>query len=307
MRFTRGLLALAASAMSIGPLAWGQQTTGGSGRYAATASPAVRGGQADPSLSVSLRDTETGEIRRFTIPTADPDLTENAIRQNMYQVEAVVVSERRAVVKETLKFGEALSVLDLPGGQLVDRLTGYRFAFSPDRARAVYLYHYPPRAEYDEVVLVYDFTGSPAQNSMLPFSVKPAERGVILYPPENRANARFLSVSDPLVKVTSPFAWCGNDRVAFLVTRGGETSLLTMTLPPKLADARLSSRQPVDPRLFLRPEYRDALPQEYTKSFVVAKGLSFGENCASLSVVPFPFGPFEEKPVVIHVEDSSAR
>jgi hypothetical protein len=254
-----------------------------------------------------LRDTETGEIRRFTIPTADPNLTEDAIRQNMYQVAAIVVSDRRAAVKETLKYGAAVSVLDLATARIVDRISGYRFVFSPDKARAVYIYRCPPHGEYDEVVLAYDFTGNPAQNSMLPFNIEPAERGIILYPPENRANARFLSVSDPLVRVTSPFAWCGNDRLAFLVTRGRETSLLMMTLPAKLADAKLASRQPVDPKLFLRPEYRDALPQEYTDAYVVAKELSFGENCDSLSVVPFPFGPFEEKRVVIPIDDSSVR
>jgi hypothetical protein len=99
---------------------------------------------------------------------------------------------------------------------------------------AVYICRCPPHGEYDEVVVAYDLTGMPAQNSVLPFNVEPAERGVILYPLENRAAARFLSVSDPLVRVTSPFAWCGNDRVAFLVARGAETSLLTMTLPVKL-------------------------------------------------------------------------
>jgi hypothetical protein len=47
-----------------------------------------------------------------------------------------------------------------------------------------------------------------------------------------------------------------------------ETSLVVMSFPAKLGDAKVLVDQPLDRNQFLLPEYRNAPPQQYQNVFV---------------------------------------
>jgi uncharacterized membrane protein len=300
---------------------------------AATQDPT--GGALPLNITLEVRDALTPETRHLTIPTAVPYSSREALRMGLYKVDAFSLGHHRVVIKETLKSGAVLTIVDLTTARIVDRIAGYEFTFSTDMSRVAYVYRAPPNALVDHVVVAYDFLREPAENTMAsavggrnpsldvsgtgaspltPSDLAVADRGIILYPPLNQATGRFLSVSQPLRTIASPFAWCGNERLAFLSRKGieasGETSLIVLDVPAKLSEAKVTAQKQLDKILFLRPEYEAGLPPEYEQYkdiFPPAEAIWFEQDCSAVSIVPFGGGPWVTRPVRIRLNEADSR
>ncbi len=227
-------------------------------------------------------------------------------------VEATVLPDgSRVVITERVKYGKAATLVDLRKRQIIDRVQGYRLTVSPDSTKAVYIYHYPPHGSFDDVVVSYDFRLPPAQNASpgyrsdcpgspsCPAPDRQYQRGIVVYPAENKQRQEFLSQSRPRLAVISPFAWCGTSEVAFLESRSTTVALITMHVPNELSQASVLTRTEVDRRLFLAPQYGDSIPEEFRDALPVARRLSFSDQtCRSLEIMPHEMGPFGKRVTV---------
>jgi hypothetical protein len=253
---------------------------------------------------VTVLDKASGETRQVTVP----------LDWRGEQLEASVVADHTLIVLEQRRHGQAITIADVLTGRITDRIVGLKMSLTADKTRAAYL-HYPGHTIMDDVVLVYDFTRSPRENASAGFSGEPispfAPKGIILYPPGNRARLDYMSKSDPVKAVPSPLAWCNEDRLAFLtstlsirsckegesgckdIIHGKETHLVEMSVPANAWQARVIADRLIDPKPFRGPETSE-WPLSRPLPYVVAKGLRYSKDCQSITIMSYSMGPFKE-------------
>ena len=114
--------------------------------------------------------------------------TSTAKLTEMYILEA----EQRLIVHGQLgRRGDILSVVDLKDASVVDTIWGWDASFSPDKRRVAYRFRYPPYAmplHRTAVLLIYDFSATPRQNSFREEDMAdPETRGHVIYPEKPEA------------------------------------------------------------------------------------------------------------------------
>jgi len=211
-----------------------------------------------------------------------------------------------AVLVVDMKYGQSIFLLDLRSRRVLDRIWGGEFSFSPDGTRVVYRYRYPPHSEFGDVVLGYELTEAVRGRAPEPDSRTPAERGIILYPEENRRTGKYLAgpvKAETSVRVTSPFAWCKDGSlVGFLLRReaDGTTHLVVLDVSRAFVHAGVAGEMLVDDSLFVRRSLdgkRTILLPEH--GYVVAKTIRFTDDCDAVVVAPYPFTVFAEEEVTL--------
>jgi hypothetical protein len=269
-------------------------------RFAVSVS--VKTGSGDkPVISLNVTDAASATSQQFDVAAASGQ-----------EVEAAVLPDgSRVIITERVKYGKAATLVDLRKRQITDRLRGHELTVSPDNTKAVYVYHCPPHGSFDDVVVSYDFRLPPAQNASpgyrsdcpgspsCPAPDRQYQRGIVVYPPENKQRQEFLSQSRPRLAVISPFAWCGTSEVAFLESRSTTVALITMHVPNELRETSVLTRTEVDRSSFLAAQYGDSIPAEFRDALPVARRLSFSDQtCRSLEITPYEMGPFGKRVTV---------
>lgn len=136
--------------------------------------------------------------------------------------------EARLIVHGTLgSGGDILTVIDIEKGTILDVIWGWRAAISPDKSKVVYNFRYPPHSLplYEtSVLLMYDFTQNPEENSMDTSQNKPIYRGFILWPDENRTQKNYFIPAQRYEEqqhIISPIVWNEkSSQVCFILQRG---------------------------------------------------------------------------------------
>jgi len=273
------------------------------GRYIVSEKAVRWHSQFDPVAEVTIRDSVTGETRRLDV-RLDPKEVPQGAQGN--EIEVTVVADRAVVVMPREAYCKEVTVLGLPSGKIVDNFMGCGVSPSPNKTRAVYRYD-GGWSIMDEVVVAYDFTRSPLENLSMGYSgIRFAPKGIILFPPENKARGAYETKSDPLKLVASPFAWCRNDRFAFLSATAAmgddvrliDLRLIEMSLPADARQARVIAEHPVDASVFRGPATLE-WPLERPLPLLHAKDLRYSDDCRSLTIVSLAQGPFAEKAVAL--------
>jgi hypothetical protein len=158
----------------------------------------------------------------------------------------------------------------------------------------------------DEVVVAYDFTRTPTENASPGKAGRLVPKGVILYPAESRARGVYRTKSEPLVTVASPFAWCGNDRIAFLSAIGDETHLIEMSLPEDARHAKLIGDRRIDAGAFRSKVPTGDWPHDHPHPPFAARELSYQDGCRGVRVVPLASDDFEAEVVTLAANESVA-
>lgn len=275
------------------------------GRYVVEGAVARSGAESGMVADITVLDRASGETRQITVP----------LDWRGDQLEASVIADRTLIVIEKERYGQAVTIVDVLTGTVVDRIVGSRISLTADKTRAVYLQYYPPHNFMDDVVVVYDFTRSPRENFSPGFSSEAlarfAGKGIILFPPENRARLEYTSKSDPLKVVVSPIAWCNDDRVAFLASTlsvrresgctvtvpASDTHLIEMSVPADAWQAKVIADRLIDAEQFRGPETSE-WPLSRPLPYVNAKELRYSEDCQSVTIVPYG-SPFKEEAVTV--------
>jgi len=189
--------------------------------------PDASGGQI---ITVRVRDKKRGEERALSF-------SNRTVRVDGL---ALIGDSRLLVLGKLGSGGDVVTFLDLETGAVLDTIWAWQFTLCPELGIAVYRFRYPPAspAVYDShVVLAYDLTASPAENSRSSSSANllPQEqRGYILYPEKNRLSRRvFIPAEDPSERrlVKSPFACCApRKEIAFVEFYGGKMQLVRIDI-----------------------------------------------------------------------------
>jgi len=183
--------------------------------------------------AVSLTGVETGESGTNTVRLDVRDRATGSTRQLAFANRTVHVQGlafagdfHLLVLGKLGSGGDIVTIVDLESGSVLDTIWAWQFTLCRDLGIAVYRFRYPPSSPpaYDShVVLAYDMTGSPAENSRAsrdPHLLPQEARGYILYPTENRLSGRvFIPAKDPRKRrqVRSPFACCSaRKEIAFV-------------------------------------------------------------------------------------------
>ena len=206
-------------------------------------------------------------------------------------------------------YGQSIIVVDLVARRITERIWGYKFSFSPDGTKIVYTYRSSPRVPVGDVVLGYDLEeaktatpppwppGVPGMSSDTP-----ADRGIVLYPPENRTSGKRSPLrlgTEGAVQLASPIAWCSDQRkIAFLTHRHDRTYVVVLDVSRGFRRASVISEMPVDESRFVgRPSGRQGPPTLPPGVHVSAKSLRFTANCESVVAVAWPVSVFAAKEV----------
>ncbi len=208
--------------------------------------------------------------------------------------------------------GDILTIIDIKSDKPLDTIWGWDASFSKDLRMVAYKFRYPPHGlplYYSDVLLAYDFSKTPIENSMDKSSVdNPEQRGYILYPEENRKNKNYYTIAqneDEQHTMTSPIIW--NDRssmICFLDSVGNKTYLIAIDISRGLIDPTVNIQE-LNRKQFYKEQYLkhidEEFKEEYEKARVVAKELRFTDDDQSVEITSFKAGPFEEKKVKIKI------
>ncbi len=260
-----------------------------------------------PVADITVHDTRGGETRRVEVPL-DPRDIMGRPPGNLF--EAVTVADQALLVIPGA-YCKEVTVVGLPSGQFVDSFMGCSVSLSPDRTRVVYIY-YPGRIVTDDVVVGYDFTRGPGDNASLGYLGRRfVPKGIVLFPPENRTRGGYETVSTPRRLVTSPFAWCGNDRISFLAATSSDARLVDLRLIEMLLPANLKQSKVITDRPLGVEEFRGAPSEDYPPGRPLppppVKELRYGDGCRSVTVEFQPGGPFQEEPATLPASGNMAR
>ncbi len=302
--FTRGVLAALGVVWLAAPVS--AQTSQASVRYSVVGKEIRWHGQSalgptNPAAEVIVRDNSDNTLR-IEVPLHQRDL----VRDQPDELETTVVADRALVVIPSESYCKEVAVVGLPSGKIVDSFMGCRVSLSPDKTRAAFTYYAGRSMIQDHVVAVYDFTRTPLENASLGYQGRSyVPKGIILYPPENKARGAYETRSEPLKTVTSPFAWCGNDRIAFLAATGSETHLIEMSLPEDARQAKVIADQLVDvSELRSKVPARD-WPLERPLPALEAGALSYQEGCRWIHAVPLHSSLYDTKVITLPACDSN--
>lgn len=249
------------------------------------------------ALIVETVNRKSGRTQLEKSPTASSELSD-----------LLFPSDDRAVVHGKFRGekGDVLTVIDLVKGSVIDTIYGWHASFSPSKTVVAYWFRYPPHANpanFTTVILAYDFTKSPQENSARQEDFRnPENRGYILYPNQNRQKGiYFIPASDEQeqLHLTSSIAWSArSDRFAFVEAQHGESFFVVVDLSQGLGRP-IVKRQALDKQQF----YKKLLPwrSEFVSAVVNAKELRFSADGQSVVIKSWAAGPFAEKEVVLRV------
>jgi hypothetical protein len=218
------------------------------------------------------------------------------------------LSNDYVILEVERRYGQSILVVDVASRRITERIWGYRTSFSPDGTKIAYTYRFSPRVSLSDVVLGYDLEQAksavpPAWPPEPPSSSSntPADRGTVLYPPENRASGkRFPSPaeSEGAVQLASPMAWCGDQtKLAFLAQRHDRIYLVVLAVSGAFRHVGVLSEMPVDESLFVGgdPERRKPSPGVHVK----AQSLRFTPDCNAVIAAAWPLDIFAAKEVLL--------
>jgi hypothetical protein len=256
-----------------------------------------------PIAEITTRDNVSGEKRRFEVQLSAREIPEGAQGD---ELEAQIAADRMLIVAARGPLCKEVTILGLASGKITDSILGCRVSLSPDKSRAVYIY-YGGRIITDDVVVIYDFARNPDGNDSSGYVGRQfVPKGIILFPPENKAQRLFTTKSDPLKVVTSPFAWCKNDRIAFLAATAkigdnvqlGDLSLIEMSLSSDPRQAKVIADLQVDAMTFRAPP-SDEWPIQRALPLFSAKELLYNADCSSITIISLPTGPYDAKTITL--------
>ncbi len=213
----------------------------------------------------------------------------------------------RFVIRGALRQGGgrqgAFVVVDASRGEIVDTLWTLDAAVSPDSKLVAYQY-LAPNPGVLAALVGYDLSASPEANGRVGSRRGPADRGVVLYPEENRAAQRYWTVQepDPLNRcvpptrsIDSPLAWSPDSkRVAFVEHDGEQTRLVVVDVSEGLRSPRAATA-PIDRRSLLAPRFSASMPEEYAGAYPSFREIAFSEDAKGVVLKSWGLGPFAER------------
>jgi hypothetical protein len=218
------------------------------------------------------------------------------------------VSQRRLLVLGELgSRGDIVSVVDTESAKVIDVFWGRRASVSPDLTTVAFEYRVPPAAgvEIHAGLVAYDLTLSPKENRPLGSTQDtPDERGIVLYPERHRVAQRswFLrEEGDPRRQFDSPIAWATDSkRLAIVAQEERDHRLVVIDISRGLRQPSISEI-PIAREPFLDTRLANATPARIRTETLTFKELRFSEDGGSVSLVPWPAGPFAGKAVTLAI------
>jgi hypothetical protein len=202
--------------------------------------------------------------------------------------------------------GDILTIINVNNGNIIDTIWGRDMSVSKDMKMMAYKFRYPPHGlplYYSDVLLVYDFSRTPLENSMNKSSITdPEQRGFILYPDENRTNKKYYTIAqseNEQHNITSPLVWNKNS-IFFLDSLGGKTYLVIIDISDGLSNPKATIRE-LDKKLFYKEQYLKKIDKEYEKANLVAEELQLTKDKNFVEIKPFAHGPFNNKKLKIRI------
>lgn len=190
----------------------------------------------------------------------------------------------------------SLTLFDLCEGQIIDEIFGNRPILSPDQTKLVYEFRYvgPPLYE-TSVLLLYDLTKSPQENSMTGSVGNPEERGIILYPEINRIQNTYFIPAQRLEDqhhIISPLVWNAASTKVCFIQQNGQGPWETRLTPSWLvvidisheANAPQITTLPIDATRFYKSRVLKNSSEESLEQAIFAKELSFTDNDSGIII-----------------------
>ncbi len=221
------------------------------------------------------------------------------------------------VVRGKLRNGsrdDVLTVISTRWNMISDTVWARDLVVSPDGRTAGYQFRSPDsmgRTVLLTALVAYDLTAPAEPNrARSARNEDPSERGIPVYPEENRVRERYwilveqggtMTGGAPRRSFVSPIAWSPDSKRLAVVEHEGEEARLVIVDVSKGLRHASAMLVPIDREAFLQPNPGNALPIDLADSFVTFRDLHFSENGGSVSLTSWQLGPFAEKTVGLAV------
>lgn len=206
---------------------------------------------------------------------------------------------------------DIVTVVNVARAAILDTFWASRTVLAPNRRYVAYEYRYPPAGLpllRNSVLLFCDPAAGCPQTGGRPRT--PADKGIILYPEENRRERRYVIVPNSQASVrrfVSPIAWnSASTKLSVLESDAGETYLVVVDISksPLLPTV---TRQQLPKGPFIADYVGGRIPEEYAATPMVASGLRFVDGDTAVEIDSLPLGPFATKTAKIRIGESPVK
>ncbi len=266
---------------------------------------------------VADADGESGPPRVTLQHSGNPEAVTIQLTNHTEVVNDIrFLDSRRVLVRGKLSrqgIDDVLTVVDAVSAKIVDTIWAREAAFSPDGRLVAYKFRTPDTVpeELQTALVVYDLTAPPPLNTIQPGNyANPSERGIVIYPDDNRAAQRYWLVLDqseklssgrPVRSFVSPIGWSQDSRrLAVVEQQLGKEHIVAIDISRGLRQP-VVVLEPIAREVFLEPRFLTSLPQEYADSYPAFRELRFDQDGQSITF--WGLGPFVEKSVAVSVPE----
>ena len=221
--------------------------------HAGVSSDASAAGQ-KKIITLQIFDKITGMSKEISISNR----TETIVNLYHYEQEQLLIHGKLG------SGGDVITFVHLPTSQVIDTIWGWDASISPDFTKIAYNFRYPPQSiplYRTSVLLVYDLTKTPEENSMDNSDGNPTNRGFIIWPETNRLRQQYFIPAknyEEQQHIISPIVWnAASTKVCFLMypgdreRQGNPTYLILIDLSNGLNEPQISLQE-VEASLFYK-------------------------------------------------------
>jgi hypothetical protein len=176
----------------------------------------------------------------FSIHKKRPNqIEEVSISGRIRQITELIVAEKTKLlaVGELPRGGDTISIIDLIRNEHQDTIWAYGYSFSPSKKFLAYVSHYPPYGLPElrqSIILVYDFSKSPAENR-LPTTINMdaivTAPGLPVFPERNVEKQTYDVTIDAKHDYISPILWSDDENtLVFVEFYKGHCSLVSIDI-----------------------------------------------------------------------------
>ncbi len=273
----------------------------------------------------SIENSHRGKYdRTITIHMLDNVTnSEKEIVFDSYMVEVVDLypsKDKILVVHGKLEWGgDIFTLLELTRETVIDTIWGWDASISPDRTKIAYNFRYPPHSMplyRTSVLLVYDLTKTPEENSMDESKDNPENRGFILWPERNRKQNRYFIPAmsyEEQQHIISPIVWNhSSTHVAFLLQKGDRedrmtpTYLVVVDVSQGLLEPDVTIQE-VNPLPLYKARARQEFQANEMERKIFARELRFTDDDQAVEIVPYDSRFLDENTrLIINIQPSTS-